>query len=50
MAIENKTPKNNHKKYYNKGSVSKAKKVEPKVEPKVEEVKKDDNVVKIKMG
>jgi len=46
MAIENKTPKNNHKKYYNKGSVSKAK----KPQPKVEEVKKDDNVVKIKMG
>ena len=50
MATKNKTLKNNHKKYYNKGSVSKAKKVEPKVEPKVEDVKKDDNVVKIKMG
>ena len=45
MATKNKTPKNNHKKYYNKGSVSKAKKVEPKVQPK-----KDDNVVQIKMG
>ena len=44
MATEKKTPKNNHKKYYNKGSVSKAKKVEPKVKPKV------SNFVEIKMG